>query len=395
MISCESVVDYLLLKVAARCNIACTYCYWFRDDTVYQKPKVISRDTLRVLANKVRQHVSKYHLRRFSILFHGGEPLLCRKDDLADFCGQLRAIEKDLDCYFKLNVTTNGLLIDDEWADIFSSYGIGVTISIDGPPEVHDVSRIDFQGHGTYNQVVAAIDFLRLRGLEPGILSVCRPQSDPQRILSLLVDELRFDGFDILIPDATHADNPASIARFYTRLFDIWYQEYDQRGVKIRLLDNILLGLFGGFSEAESIGYGPIRRLTVLTDGSMETLDVLRVIRSGFTRSELNIHKNDIQDIETDPLWREVLDSSLNLPAECMSCEFKYACGGGHIGTRWSAERRFDNPSVYCSDIKEILRHIWKTISPGLYLTPKREDDAESGCHSVGAGLSAGKISEL
>lgn len=29
---------FVLVKLASRCNIACTYCYWFRDDEVYKKP---------------------------------------------------------------------------------------------------------------------------------------------------------------------------------------------------------------------------------------------------------------------------------------------------------------------------------------------------------------------
>lgn len=373
--ACDSVVDSLLLKVAARCNIACTYCYWFRDDTVYNKPKVMSRATLDVLARKLTTHVTTYGLKSFSILFHGGEPLLCQRSDIDYFCTALRNAQPATGCSFRFNVTTNGLLIDDEWVDLFSRHQIGVTLSIDGPKSVHDTARIDFQGRGTYDRVIASIAFLRSKGIEPGILSVCQPNDDPRQVLKLLVDEFRFDGFDILFPDATHLDKPASIARYYKQLFDIWSSEYDSRGIKIRILDNILLGLFGGFSESESIGYGPIRRLTVLTDGAMETLDVLRVIRHGFTASVLNIHSHEIQDIEKDPLWREVLNASLDLSAPCQACEYRNACGGGHIATRWSNERRFDNPSVYCADIKDVFSHIWGQLKPGLYLAPAHMKD--------------------
>jgi uncharacterized protein len=367
---CSSVVDYVLLKLAARCNIACTYCYWFRDATVYEKPKTIARDTLRLLADRILDHVSKFRLPRFSVLFHGGEPLLCNKCDVGEFCRRLRNAQQSGCCFFKFNITTNGLLIDDDWIRIFRENDIGVTISIDGPREVHDSMRIDFDGRGTFDRVVGAIARLRANGIEPGILSVCNPSCDPKDILALLVDELGVKAFDILIPDATHEDAPASIARFYERLFDLWYEGYDSRGVVIRIIDNIVLGLFGGFSESESIGYGPIRRLTVLTNGDMETLDVLRVIRNGFTASNLNIYRNEIQDIDRDPLWREVLYASMNLAPDCEACNFRTACGGGHIASRWSSQSRFDNPSVYCSDIKKIFRHVWARLSPDLRLIP-------------------------
>ncbi|MBS0160842.1 MAG: radical SAM protein [Nitrospira sp.] len=367
---CESVVDYLLLKVAARCNIACTYCYWFRDGTVYEKPKVMSRDTFDELARKLIKHVHTFGLKTFSILFHGGEPLLCKKSDLSAFCSSLRAEESNLGCHFRFNLTTNGLLIDEEWVNIFKRFDVGLTLSIDGPKQIHDAARIDFEGNGTFDEVIKAIEFLRKHGIEPGILSVCQPEADPQDVLTLVVDQLGFGGFDILFPDASHLDVPASIAHYYHRLFDLWFDKYDSKGVTVRILDNMLLGLFGGYSESESIGYGPIRRLTVLTDGGMETLDVLRVIGNGFTATKLNIHTHEVQDIERDPLWREVLNASLNLAPECNHCQYKTACGGGHIASRWSSERRFNNQSVYCQDIQKIFQHIWNRVRPDLYLAP-------------------------
>ena len=35
-------ISQLLVKVATRCNIDCSYCYWFRDAAVYDKPKLMS-----------------------------------------------------------------------------------------------------------------------------------------------------------------------------------------------------------------------------------------------------------------------------------------------------------------------------------------------------------------
>jgi uncharacterized protein len=368
--ACAGVVDYILLKVASRCNIACTYCYWFKDADVYGKPKVISPDLMDVLRRKIVKHVCLYGLKRFSVLFHGGEPLLCRREILREFSLTLRHELRAVGCDLKLDVTTNGLLIDDAWTSFFKECDVGVTISIDGPQEIHDRSRVDFKGRGTFSRTLNAISRLRKAGLEPGILSVCNPRSGPREIIEFLYADLGFDRFDILIPDACHNDNPASISNYYIGLYDAWKSEYASLGVRIRILDNMMLGLLGGFSESESIGYGPIHRLTVLTDGAMETLDVLRVIENGFTKSCLNIRDNDLQDIETDPLWREVLDSSLNLHADCEACSYHNACGGGHIATRWNAEHRFDSPSVYCADIKLILGHIWADVRSDLHLAP-------------------------
>jgi hypothetical protein len=39
-------ISQLLVKVAARCNIDCSYCYWFRDAAVHDKPKLMSAGVL-------------------------------------------------------------------------------------------------------------------------------------------------------------------------------------------------------------------------------------------------------------------------------------------------------------------------------------------------------------
>lgn len=376
---CDSVVDYLLLKVAARCNIACTYCYWFRDPSVMSKPKTMSEETFSALLAGLERHVLKYGLPTFSILLHGGEPLLCPRERLTWFLESLEDITARTGCVFQIKITTNGLLVDDEWVAFFNRFRIGVTVSVDGPREMHDESRVDFQGRGTFDRVIGAIAMLREGGIEPGVLAVCHPDAEPDELVKLFTDELGFDGFDVLIPDATHHDNPKSILPYYSRLADIWFEALDTRGIRVRIIDNILLGLFGGFSESESIGYGPIRRLTVLSDGSMETLDVLRIVQPGFTASSLNVLTNEIQDIERDPVWREVLEASIRLPEPCSRCIYKLACGGGHIATRWSDERRFDNPSVYCSDLQGLFRHVWSRVAPELILAPIERNRATDG----------------
>jgi hypothetical protein len=50
-------------------------------------------------------------------------------------------------------------------------------------------------------------------------------------------------------------------------------------------------------------------------------------------------------------------NASLNPCDQCLQCEYLDACGGGHLAQRWSPERNFDNPSVYCDSWKRIFEH--------------------------------------
>ena len=68
------------------------------------------------------------------------------------------------------------------------------------------------------------------------------------------------------------------------------------------------------------------------------------------------------------PVWLEAYHASLNLCDTWNACEYRQVCGGGRINHRWSAERRYENPSVYCEDLKEIFGHIRERVAPKVEL---------------------------
>jgi len=359
--------SYFLLKVASRCNLNCTYCYWFRDNSVYEKEKFISEDVQNALINRFNNHLRKYNLSKFYILIHGGEPLLFGKEQLDLLCTRLRRVAVLNNCNLTLSLTTNGVLIDEEWIAIFKKQNIKITISIDGPPEIHDKKRIDFKYRGTSEPVLNGYKLLKSNAIDPGILAVCDPTTDPESYTSFFINKLHLKHFDILIPDSTHEDRPESISAFYIKLFDLWFDRYLKEGIKIRIIESMVKGLFGHSSGSESIGFVPVQTITILTDGSIEPLDVLRTIGDGATATNLNVLKDEIQSIANDNLWNYIRDSSTNLASECQICPYMNACGGGHIGSRWSDKNKFDNPSVYCNDFKEIFSHICNRIGPTLF----------------------------
>jgi uncharacterized protein len=360
------IFTFLLVKLAQRCNINCTYCYWFRDADVYKKPSLLTVEAEDAFCQRLEQHIDEFGLDRFRMVFHGGEPLLFPKHRFISLLEKLIDIEERTGCFISRGICTNGILIDPEWVDILIDYDVYVTVSVDGPEEIHDKNRVDMKGRGTHADVLRGIEHLRAGGIEPGLITVCNPATNPEEIISFVVDKLGIKHFDILPPDATHADNPPQIADYYIKLFDVWYDRYAAQGVRISTLDSMIRGLVGNFSTADTIGLGPIETVTLMSDGSLEPLDVLRIVGDGSTKTDLSVLKDAIQAVEGDPRWREAFEASINPCAICRECEFLDACGGGHLATRWSAERRFDNPSVYCESWKRIFTHLWDRISPTL-----------------------------
>jgi len=361
-------VAYLLVKVASRCNIDCSYCYWFRDKSVYAKPKLMSSGVFTQLLKRIEEQITRFSLPEFSILLHGGEPLLWGVDNFQFFAEECRAISARTSCKFELSVTTNGLLIDDAWLDCFERYGFHVTVSIDGPAHIHDIHRRTFQNGPTHALVEGAIRRLQGRGVSIGVLAVCNPAYQPKEFLDYFA-AMEIDSFDIMLPDATHEDNPPRVAQFYCDLFDLWLAaNRDRKTINIRSTENMVAGLLGGSSTSEEIGYGPQEVCTILSDGAMEPLDVLRITGDGATNTNFDIFNNNIEDIKIEPRWKTAREASLNLSEKCKKCPFVEPCGGGYLPHRYSKKNGYNNPSAFCDDLFAIFTHMQSALEKHVYI---------------------------
>jgi uncharacterized protein len=375
----QSPIGYLLVKVAARCNIDCSYCYWFRDKSVYAKPKLMSSAVLGQLLKRIEEQIIRYSMPQFSILLHGGEPMLWGIQNFRHIAEECRSISMRTGCAFELAVTTNGVLIDEAWLDCFERNDVAVTVSIDGPAHIHDIHRRTFQGGPTHTLVERAVRLLQTRGIQVGVLAVCNPAYHPKEFVDFFAG-IGIDGLDIMLPDATFEDDPPRVAQFYCDLFDLWLEaNRDKRTVSIRSIEDMVAGLLGGRSSSEGIGYGPQEICAIMTDGSMEPLDVLRIAGDGSTKTTFNIFENTIEDIKNEPRWKAARDASLNLSDKCKQCRYVEACGGGYLPHRFSKRNGFDNPSVYCDDLYATFSYMQSVLEKHVYVSKPSGDKVAIG----------------
>lgn len=364
----QNKIPRIVIKLASRCNINCDYCYWFRDSAVYNKPKLLQPEAEKIFLYKLSNYLTKFSLKSFLVIFHGGEPMLFGKKRFVKFCENLKNIELQTGCIINFAITTNGLLIDNEWCNIFKKFEVSITMSLDGNKKTNDIHRKDFKGNSTFDQVIDSLGLLRARKIEPTILAVCIPSIDPILLLEEFIEKNNIQFFDVLIPDKTHHDNVESIYSYYCKLFDYWYDHYSKKGIKIRIFDSIIQTLCGLPPVIDDLGYGPVTVVTLQTDGTLEANDTLRIIENGYTTSKINIFDHEIYDIQNDPTWINAYNSSLNLAEQCQTCKFKYTCGGGSLQSRWNKTNGYNNPSVYCHDIMKILDHIENKIGQSIYV---------------------------
>jgi uncharacterized protein len=367
-------ISQLLVKVASRCNIDCSYCYWFRDPAVYEKPKLMSTEVLDQLLRRVEEHIVRHELPEFPIILHGGEPLLWGVENFQKIAQGCAAIARRTQCDILIGVTTNGVLIDEAWLDCFEANGISVAISLDGPAHVHDARRRTFQGGGTHAAVERAARMLLARKIGVSALAVCDPAIDAREYVDFFAD-CGIANYDIMIPDATVDETPPHVAVFYKRLFDLWLESNRHKRTRdVRIVTDMVSALLGVDAPTEGVGHRAVELCTIMTDGTVEAHDVLRIAGDASTRTGCNIFDHAIDDIRSEPRWQAAREASINICETCRKCRYMNACGGGYLPHRFSKRNGYDNPSVYCEDLYATFAHIESTLAQQVYL---RRPDGE------------------
>lgn len=144
-------INSFLVLVAETCNMHCSYCYgtYHKLDT---SKSLMNLET----AKRVIDVANKLHI--YEIAFFGGEPLL--NFDVIKATVEY-AQKKGLSINY--GITTNGTLVTDSIADFFQKHNFKVSVSIDGPKEVHNLTRKYRNGTGTYDDVLRGINKLKER----------------------------------------------------------------------------------------------------------------------------------------------------------------------------------------------------------------------------------------
>ena len=358
-----------VIKATSRCNLNCHYCYVYNkgDDSWSHRPVIMSDDVLAAVADRICGHIRLSGQRSVTVTFHGGEPFLIGPKRFDSWCRQLKeAIAEE--CDLKLVVQTNGTLINDNWCEVLLAHDVAVGVSVDGPPEVHDESRVDRRGRGSYEAVRRGIDRLTTAGLGVQILAVIPLGFDGLEVHEHLCG-LQPSAVNYLLPDHTHETigavraryGPTPCADFLIPIMNRWFYErwVEQKPtVMISLLWNIAVLVCGGQSELDLLGNLPLRFVFVETDGSIEGLDVLKSCGSAWPQTGLHVSRNDFREIADGPsIHRQVMFDGFPSPAACAGCPEHPTCAGGYLPHRYSESQQFDNPSVWCADILELFAH--------------------------------------
>jgi len=360
-------VETVLLKVASRCNINCTYCYVFNmgDNGWRDLPRQMSLETIAAVTRALGD-LSDRQTRPFAVVLHGGEPLLLGRRKLEYLICSLRDSLPD-EC--SISIQTNGILIDNALLDFCSKTRTTVSVSLDGPKNLHDKNRIGHSGAGTFEAVMNGLTRLRCHPdtdfLFTGLLAVVDPESDPLSVYHFFkelnppsVDFIYKDGNHSHLPDGKAFLNSVEFGRWMADLVDVYVT--DPRPIKIRILDDMIKLMLGGTGSKDGIGVTDYGVLIIDTDGRITKNDTLKSSFDGAHRFRSNwfIQNIDLRDVLTSSEFTEYHRMQRPTAKECHSCTELRICGGGMALHRWSQSNGYDNPSVFCSDQKYLIDHI-------------------------------------
>jgi uncharacterized protein len=367
------VICLVVIKAVRSCNLRCPYCYYINDDTENYGTS-ISEATLRAFYSAVAAHLDDGDV--FEFVWHGGEPLILGKKRFRRFV----EIQRDYLSHSQAHnvMQSNGTLLDEEWADLLEELNVGVGISLDGPPEVHDRRRPKVNGRGSYAEVLRGIRLLQDRGQQVAVLAVADPTADGAAVIRHF-SELGITSCDLLIPitnncvEATHVTpsdfaQKDALARYMVDAFREW-SEHHASTMAVELFDTMLMNAVGfphGNLNAASHNFS--ENVILESDGTLcIDPDFWHIDRFGFgevyrLRTSVHDPKFSLADVEAS-LKAFADHNGLNLlPDECQKCSMRSICRASHPASRYGLDGSFNHRSAYCTVTfalsQEILRYL-------------------------------------
>ncbi len=152
------------VSLTKRCNLNCIWCFERSDQF---QTDFLNLEQIKSIFDKFHDYGIK------SINLTGGEPLI--RPDIAD------VLHYAFDKFENVNMTSNGLLIDENNSKMFKNENFRITISVDGSKKIHEKIR----GKGTFDRLLEKIRILKNNNLRFAIQTT--------------VSQLNLDQIDFLV----------------------------------------------------------------------------------------------------------------------------------------------------------------------------------------------------
>lgn len=361
-----SAVSVILKLRGETCDIDCLYCYEKRK----QAP-----GGARIDAGQVRRLAELFQGRPLAVELHGGEPLTAGRDHVAEVLRELAAQPSVV----RVSLQTNGVLLDEQWLDLFDALypGLEIGISLDGDA-AGNAWRVGYDGKPVYPRVAAALRLLADRRRRTGVIAAVTPAvlGRAEAVLDHLasfeaVNAVSFvPCFDTSVQQPTAAPGrrlpasrqlqgaalrgpggpawairPSQYAEFVLAATAHWIRAGHFARMKLEpAVSTIrrLRGLESGFCHFSDLKCDHV--FTFYPDGRLGSCDELPWPQAQLARLG---QVTDQGAVVAAQRRLPLLNQGRALMERCTTCAYQPVCGGGCVATRWRYDQVGDQDS-YC-----------------------------------------------
>ncbi len=324
-----------IFVVTTECNMSCVYCQANNGEkcsNIYMNYEIAEKSVDIAL-----QSPTKY----LNFEFQGGEPLL--NFDVIKHIVEY-AEDKKENHIIEYNIVSNLTLLTDEIIEFLVQYQFGVSTSLDGAKNLHNINRPFKDGGETYDRVLQAVTRLRKHNVHVGAIQTTSKYSFDYS--KEIVDIYRSMGFDsIFIRPLTPLGkatkgwnkigyNPEKFVDFYKDIFksilQINREGYYMKEIHASLLLSKIFGESVNYMDLRSPCGAGIGQLAYYSDGQIFTCDEGRMLyeMGDDTFCLGNVYENSYNDLVSNGICRTVCASSVleSIPM-CTDCVYQPYCG--------------------------------------------------------------------
>ncbi|OGD78656.1 hypothetical protein A2368_01960 [Candidatus Collierbacteria bacterium RIFOXYB1_FULL_49_13] len=299
-------------------------------------------------------------------VWHGGEPTVAGVDFYRiaiDMCHKY-AVDGQRVTH---SIQTNGTLLDEDWIKLFQQENISVGVSLDGPENLTNLTRIDASGKGAFSSIMRGINLLQSVNQKFGIIAVINALTikHPDDIFSFMYSRgLSFAANPCVSgPDAPSsikelAVDPVEYADFLLRLMDLWLETEDHT-FKVGPVDDLIKAVLGGRPSLCRFNGRCHRYPTIDSNGDVYPCDE-------FSESKYllgNARCQEFSEIFHAQPFHDYYSGRDSVLTACGSCQWLNVCKGGCM-RMWNGRKSITTPQehVYC----QARQHLFQSVQNKL-----------------------------
>lgn len=331
--------NMMFKPVGAECNLGCSYCYYQDKVRLYDEHSYLSMDCIEKV---IKEYININASEQIVFDWHGGEPLLLGLDYLKKIVEIQRKYRGNKHIYN--TIQTNATLLTADFAAFFKENNFLVGVSIDGPQDIHDKFRKDKGGNPTFLKVMRGVELLHRYAVDFNTLTTISKAGEGRgiEVYSFLknigshymqfmpVYEYVDSKNNIASPDdkqsalASWSVSPIEYGKFMCDIFDCWVRN-DVGSYFVNLFDSTL---------ANYCGMNPGTCVYSETCGANAVMehngDIYPCDHFVYPRYKLgNVKESSLREIvSSENATRFGIDKRNSLPAQCLRCEYYFACHG-------------------------------------------------------------------